>query len=178
MKKLITIILLLFSIHSYGQFQQPTATKFTNGLGIPTLTTPVINQAGFLHYFNSVNKVGVHDGTAYRYLLTETLASTSYVPLNRTLTINGVAFDLSSNRSWSVGIQFVGTGSGNGSATTISIPHGLSGITSGSSAIAIARNPDSAGISYVTVDGTNVNIFYTVAPTSGTNNLSYSISIK
>lgn len=36
------------------------------------------------------------------YLLASTAAST-YVPLTRTITINGTAFDLSANRSWSVG---------------------------------------------------------------------------
>lgn len=72
----------------------------------------------------------------------------------------------------------VKTASGTGAATTISIPHGLTGITSASFATAQARNTASAGISYVTIDATNINIIYTVAPVSGTNNLSYSIQIK
>jgi len=72
----------------------------------------------------------------------------------------------------------VRTASGNGSSTTISIPHGLSGVTTSSYVTAMANNSASAGIQYVTVDSTNINIFYTVAPVSGTNNLLYSIEIK
>lgn len=77
-----------------------------------------------------------------------------------------------------VGKQFTITANGTGSATTISIAHGVSGVTTASSVIAIANNAASAGISYVTVDATNVNIFYATAPVSGTANLLYTISIK
>lgn len=77
-----------------------------------------------------------------------------------------------------VGKKQVLTASGNGSATTISIAHNMTGITSSSWVSAIANNAASAGIQYVTVDAANVNIFYTVAPVSGTNNLLYSIEVK
>lgn len=77
-----------------------------------------------------------------------------------------------------VGKQFTATGSGTGSATTITIAHGVSGITGSSSVIVTPNNAAAAGISYVTIDATNVNIVYATAPVSGTNNLAYSISIK
>lgn len=70
------------------------------------------------------------------------------------------------------------TGSGTGAITTISIPHGLTGVSSSSIAIVQPINAASAGVSYVTTDATNINIVYTVAPASGTNNLSYNVSIK
>lgn len=76
------------------------------------------------------------------------------------------------------GTKQVKTASGNGSATTISIAHGMTGVTTASWVSATANNAASAGIQYVTVDATNINIFYTVAPASGTNNLLYSIEIK
>lgn len=69
-------------------------------------------------------------------------------------------------------------GSGTGVATTISIAHGLSGITTSSAVVVTPNNAASAGISYATVDATNVNIVYTVAPANGTNNLLYSVTIK
>jgi len=73
---------MLFSFSfAKAQTQQPTATKFTNGLGMPTLASPPINQAGFMNFFTSVGKPAIHNGTAYQYLLTETLASTLYDPL-------------------------------------------------------------------------------------------------
>lgn len=68
--------------------------------------------------------------------------------------------------------------SGNGSSTTISIAHGLTGISATSKVIVQPINAASAGISYITSDATNINIVYTVAPASGTNNLTYNISIK
>lgn len=70
------------------------------------------------------------------------------------------------------------TASGTGVATTISIAHGLSGVTSSSWVSATANNAAAAGISYVTVDATNINIIYTVAPAVGTNNLIYSIEVR
>src|ERR1700744_205519 len=70
------------------------------------------------------------------------------------------------------------TGSGTGAATTISIAHGLTGVTSASIAVVSPINAASSGISYITCDATNVNIVYTAAPVSGTNNLSYNVVIK
>lgn len=71
------------------------------------------------------------------------------------------------------------TGSGTGVATTISIAHGLIGITS--SSIAQVTPASSAAVSstgyYVTTDATNVNIIYTTAPAVGTGNLVYNIMI-
>lgn len=70
------------------------------------------------------------------------------------------------------------TSSGTGVATTISIAHGLSGITGASAVLVMPNNAASAGVIYATVDATNVNIVYTVAPALGTNNLLYSVTIK
>ncbi|MCZ4222516.1 hypothetical protein [Pedobacter rhodius] len=74
--------------------------------------------------------------------------------------------------------QFSAKGSGNGSSTTISIPHGLPSINTSASVVVTANNAAAAGISYATIDAEYVNVFYTIAPVTGTNNLSYSISIK
>jgi hypothetical protein len=70
------------------------------------------------------------------------------------------------------------TASGTGSATTITIPHGLTNVTSSSLVWVNAKNAASANIGYVTIDATNVYINYTTAPASGTNNLLYDIQIK
>lgn len=70
------------------------------------------------------------------------------------------------------------TANGTGAATTISIPHGLTGITGTSSVVASANSSAAGGYNYVDVDATNVNFYYTVAPISGTNNLIYSVTIK
>lgn len=70
------------------------------------------------------------------------------------------------------------TASGTGAATTIVIPHGLTGISGTSKVIVQPLNAASAGVSYVTIDATSVSVVYTVAPANGTNNLNYSIHIK
>lgn len=70
------------------------------------------------------------------------------------------------------------TTSGTGIATTISVAHGLIGITSSNSIVASANTAASGGYNYIDIDATNVNFYYTVAPAAGTNNLIYSVTIK
>lgn len=54
---------------------------------------------------------------------TYTLAGLGGVPTTRTLTINGVAFDLSSDRSWSVGtVTSVGASAGTGISVSVANP--------------------------------------------------------
>jgi len=91
------------------------------------------------------------------------------------ITENGTIFIAS---SLDVITNKVVTASGNGSSTTIVIPHGVSNVTANSYYLAMPRNSASSGISYATIDATNISIVYTVAPASGTNNLSYSLSLK
>jgi len=112
---------------------------------------------------NTVNVVG----SGFNY----TIGTTSGVQI----TENGTTFIAN---SLDVITNKVVTASGNGSSTTIVIPHGVSNVTANSYYLAMPRNSASSGISYATIDATNISIVYTVAPASGTNNLSYSLSIK
>jgi len=68
--------------------------------------------------------------------------------------------------------------SGNGSSTVITIPHGITGLTSNANVVCTPNNPASAGVTYVSLDSTNIYVNYSVAPPTGTNNLLYSVSIK
>ncbi|RCH54049.1 hypothetical protein DJ568_14280 [Mucilaginibacter hurinus] len=70
--------------------------------------------------------------------------------------------------------KYIASGTG---GTTVTIPHGRVGVTSNSVVLVQPANQASAGVSYVTADASNINIFYDVAPASGTDNLSYNISI-
>lgn len=63
------------------------------------------------------------------------------------------------------------TQSGNGTATSFSIPHGLGTTPTYWNAVAISAA--AGNISYVTANSTNIIVFYSVAPASGTNNLSW-----
>lgn len=74
--------------------------------------------------------------------------------------------------------QFRAQASGNGSSTSIVFAHGISGITSSSSVTVSAHNTVSAGWSYVTIDATNITVFWSVAPGIGTNNIDMSFSVK
>ncbi|WP_139302404.1 hypothetical protein [Mucilaginibacter polytrichastri] len=70
------------------------------------------------------------------------------------------------------------TASGNGTLTTIAVPHGLTGVTATSRVFATARSLPAGGWSYITTDATNVNFIYTTAPASGTSNLLYDIEVQ
>jgi lysophospholipase L1-like esterase len=70
------------------------------------------------------------------------------------------------------------TQSGNGSTTTFTIAHGLANITSASNVLVTPRTSAAAGTFYVTTDATNINIIYTTAPASGTNNLTWTYEMK
>ncbi len=61
--------------------------------------------------------------------------------------------------------------SGNGSLTTFTIAHSLGATPS--FANVQAGSIDSAGISFITLDATNITVNYSVAPISGTNNLTF-----
>jgi len=63
------------------------------------------------------------------------------------------------------------TKSGDAVTTSFTIAHGLGATPSYFNVVPI--NAASAGISYQTADATNITIVYTVAPASGTNNLSF-----
>ena len=137
-------------------------------IGAVDLTT---NQtiAGAKSFTTGVGLVGIGGGTT-------TLNSANAGATNYSQNIQGKSGTVALLTD--IPYQLRITGSGTGAATTISIAHGLSGVTSGSTAIVQPINAASAGISYITTDATNINIIYTVAPASGTNNLSYNVSIK
>lgn len=71
---------------------------------------------------------------------------------------------------------FKATLSGDGTATTFNIPHGVGSTPSHFDAQ--ATTAAAGGISYVTADATNIIVHYVAAPVAGTNNLSYNITVK
>lgn len=70
------------------------------------------------------------------------------------------------------------TASGNGSNTTITFAHGIAGVTANTPFGLFPHSGAAAGFSYTTIDATNVSIIYPAAPVTGTNNLSYTLTIK
>ncbi len=78
------------------------------------------------------------------------------------------------------GLSYIGslTASGNGSNTMITIAHNLTGISSSSSLQITPRSSAAGSFLYADVDATNIYIYYSIAPASGTNNLKYSYAIK
>lgn len=49
-----------------------------------------------------IGSLALYNGTAYKIVLTEGNVSSYAVPLGRTLTINGTAYDLNADRSWTI----------------------------------------------------------------------------
>jgi len=150
------------------------AIKSTGALNLPLLT--VTTTLGLDANKDIVSITNTGTGNAVRAtsptLVTPVLgAATATTPTakNNSTSVATTAF---------VGKQFTATGSGTGAATTISFAHGVSGVTSANSVIVTPNNAAAAGLIYVTLDATNVNVVYSVAPASGTNNLAYSVSIK
>jgi len=66
--------------------------------------------------------------------------------------------------------------SSNGNDIVYAIPHGLN--TTPSYFNVIATSPDAGGFRYVTADATNLYINYFLAPSTGTNNLSWNWQVK
>jgi hypothetical protein len=98
--------------------------------------------------------------------------------INGTVTASPAQSTLQLATLGQVGLSTIKIANGTGAATQIVIPHGFSGVSSTSMVLVQARNAPSAGIQYVTIDATNIYINYSVAPVTGTNNLSYSIYVK
>lgn len=121
-KLLIPLLILLGLSTAKGQFVQNTPTKFSVSLGMPNVANPPLSQQGFLHFYPSVLKPAIHNGSVWQYLATEPWVLGNYAPLSRTITINGQTFDLTQNRSWTI------SGGGTGTVTSVglSVPTGFS----------------------------------------------------
>lgn len=150
-----TIPLTVAGIPADASGNIPVPLNYLGLYNLDELPTPPIDD--------NLNLVAVHgDGPEfipklYIYCFNEVLEDYAWTPINTVITSSKTA-------------------SGDGSSTTISIPHLFGGTPDFYSAI--ATNAAAAGISYVTIDATNINIHYSVAPANGTNNLSYNLTFK
>ena len=71
------------------------------------------------------------------------------------------------------------TRSGNSTATEYTFPHGIGdGVQIPSYVNVQAGSADAANIAYVTINSTNITVYYEVAPPTGTNNLIFNWSAK
>jgi predicted heme/steroid binding protein len=82
------------------------AIAFSSGYSLPT----TIKQSNWDDAYTFVSNFPTQTGNNGKYLTTDggtlswgTISLTGYVQTSRTLTINGTAYDLSADRSWSVG---------------------------------------------------------------------------
>lgn len=128
MRRLITALLILISVASYAQQTNTTNTNFINGLAsskflnIPRGTVqPTVGLISGSLFYHTTLGLQYFDGTIWQTVGTSGDGVTSfngrvgvvvpligdysafYVPLTRTLTINGVSYDLSVNRTFNVG---------------------------------------------------------------------------
>jgi len=96
------------------------AVGLQTGYSIPT----TVKQSNWDDAYTFVGNFPTQTGNNGKYLTTNgstlswaTIDLTGYVPTSRTLTINGTSYDLSANRSWSVGTV---------TSVDLSVPTGLS----------------------------------------------------
>jgi hypothetical protein len=154
----------------------------------PVLTTTQQNAistpATGLEIYNSTGKApAFYDGTAWKYGVLTAFPTDGQIPIGSTSTGQYTAANITAgsriavtNGAGSIAIAVTGgygqaTLSGNGSSTSFTIAHGLAGISGTSKVFLTARSTASAGWAYIDLNATNINIFYTAAPASGTNNL-------
>lgn len=120
MKKTTLLLILSLIFFSVSAQKQPTLPYRTNGSTFPKDSVlafgygliPVFNSPSFAGYVDragtnfglriSNNRLSVRGINQWLEYPTFSEIQSSYVPQNRTITINGVAFDLSQNRSWSI----------------------------------------------------------------------------
>jgi hypothetical protein len=73
-----------------------------------SVTGSILNQTDLINYLSanyypySTNPLGYITNAALAPYLTSSIASSTYVPLTRTITINGITQNLSANRTWTI----------------------------------------------------------------------------
>ena len=144
-----------------------TIDGFANGFTINNGDT----RAAIFTLANNASRNYTFPDANGTFALTSDLAS--YVPTSRTLTINGTAYDLSLNRSWSVGTvtSVSGTGGYGGLTLTGSVTGSgsltLGGTPTGTWSISVTGNAATAtNADYANSSGTSL----TTSAVSGTNN--------
>lgn len=101
-----TLSILQATTSQSGYLSSTDWTTFNNKQAALSGTGIVKSTSGTISYltdnssdWNTAFGWGNHASAGY---LTSSLAATTYTPLTRTLTINGVGYDLSANRSWTI----------------------------------------------------------------------------
>lgn len=111
---------------------------------LTTETDPIYTASS---WFTTTNNSGDWD-TAFSWgdhslagYLLSSIAATTYVPLTRTLTINGTAQDLSANRTWTVGDALIANPLSQFASTTSLQLAGVISDETGSGSLVFATNP-------------------------------------
>ena len=156
-----------------------TATRYLSNTG--TSNAPVWAQVNLANGITGI-VVGTNGGTGQNFYAVGDLlyASTTTNLTKRNIGTTGQVLKVVSGLpTWADADYFQNfLASGNGSATSITITHGLTGITGTSKVIVQPLNTASAGVLYVTISSTTITIVYGTSPANGTNNLSYSIMVR
>jgi hypothetical protein len=102
---------------SAGNLSPLFTTSVTSPTSTPNLAFSAVSQAQKLFYASPNGSSGI---PSFRAILASDLPSLStlYVPVSRTLTINGVTYDLSADRSWTITASGATWGSITGTITS------------------------------------------------------------
>jgi hypothetical protein len=136
-------------------FYAPTSDS-TSGFGRAFAFTRGYNTRSY--YLGSPNTSGVHNGWDLIYTSNNlTLSTLGGVPTTRTITINGTAFDLSADRTWSVG-----------TVTSVALSGGTTGLTVSGSPITGSGTITLAGTLIVANGGTGATTLTGIVVGNGT----------
>lgn len=144
-------------------------------LGIYNLRANTLSWGTLPHHTGSSNVYLVGDSGTLEYrTAVEVLSDINGVPTTRTLTINGVTYDLSANRTWTIS-------SGSVTSITLTTPTGLQ-VSGGStqtitSSGTFALSVQSGYVIPTTAEETNWNTAYTNRITSATSPLSIASNV-
>jgi len=149
------------SIQCVGQSVNSTPTKFSNGVYTPNGSTqPTTSVQGGLWFNPSTLKLGIHNGTAYLNLLSETLAGTTYQ------TLANLQANLTASATAYPSVNAVNTGlalkanlaspalTGTPTAPTASVGTNTTQVATTAGVIAEFNSRIKYGNSVVTMDGT------------------------
>lgn len=136
----------------------PTGNNTVNGSLQYDVIAPAINAGTMLHIPVKDSTFRISTGEENLYIEKSNGALKQFNPVTNT---------------WNVVSSANGKASlnGTGSTTSFTIAHNLSGIGANSKVFITPRSSDAAGIKYVSIDGSNIMVFYTTPPPSGANNL-------
>lgn len=143
--------------------------------GVITAVNPIAAYAGYNYKVGDTLSDAI-GGTGASFRVTQLTGDTAFGLHTYDSTLKKPVWWNKSTNTWDTWVTDSSASkqsilSGTGAATSFTIAHGLTGVTSASKVFVTARTAAALGITWVDLDATNITINYTVAPVLGANNI-------